>query len=512
MQPVKKCIAQNYLFMKKKLLPGFTNRALALLLGLLAFTNTTIAQLVAVTGNYTGNGEDNHSIEGLGFKPDFVLINSNTYHAQIGSSTFPANSTKDMYGGELRSGRITSLDLDGFTLGDNNKVNKNGEEYNYLAFKKEAGTLEMGSYTGNNTDNRDIVCTDFKPDMVIIISADNNEKPVFSAITMGADETLNFLNSSFLSDRIQAFNPDGFQVGKNRAVNADGKKYHYLALRNDPGKINVGSYEGDGTPNRIINNLGYGSFVMVKRSGKSGLHRNRNMPFDKSYYFKNANSVSNRIKENTTNGFELGISDEVNESGKVYHYVQINGLSNILPVKLISFNARIYQRNVDLVWETAAERDIETIEVERSKNQLNFTKIAQVWGAGNRNDTVSYIYTDTDPLEGESYYRLKMISKNGNFEYSEIKDIFISENTKNQFSISPNPFRGNQLELHYTHKEDFLKIDIVNADGVKADQVILYNGNRQLHIKSNLPPGIYFVIGNNGKSILFRKKMVKLQY
>lgn len=52
----------------------------------------------------------------------------------------------------------------------------------------------------------------------------------------------------------------------------------------------------------------------------------------------------------------------------------------------------------------------------------------------------------------------------------------------------------------------------VNADGVKADQVILYNGNRQLHIKSNLPPGIYFVIGNNGKSILFRKKMVKLQY
>jgi len=474
------------------------------------FFNTASAQLVAVTGKYTGTGNNNNAIVGLGFKPDFLLINSDQYHAQITTSTFPADNTKSMNGGSAKTGLIKSLDQDGFTLDDDNDVNKAGKTYNYLALKAEAGVVEMGSYIGNNTDDRNITGTSFQPEMVIIISEDNSQKPVYSANTMGADQSMNFLNSGFVSNRVQGFNSNGFQVGKNNAVNQSGTIYHFVAFRSMPGMVYIGYYTGDGVANRIIPEPGTGSFVMIKRDGKNAMHRNRDMPVNSSYSFKNSSSVSNRIKRNTSGGFELGDDNDVNQSGREYHYLKLIGLSTILPIDLISFDARASKEEVELQWEIAAGQGVSSFVVERSTDQLTFKEIGEILSLPG-NNSGGYDFTDKYPVQGYSYYRLKITGPAGKIEYSELKRIYIPLiKEENNFTIYPNPVTGNYVRIEQRIALDTLRVDLFDLSGQKLDSRLLTNGNSYFEFKNILLPGVYYLIGSANNSILFKEKIIKL--
>jgi len=475
------------------------------------FTVTSVlAQLSAITGSYIGDGTTNKPIYGLGFKPDFIFVKCDLFYAQLTTSTLPLNNTKDMNGGTPDPGVIKSLDDDGFTLGSDLKVNKANTVYNYLAVKVEPGVFEVGSYIGNSTDNRDITGTSFRPDMVIIISQDNNEKPLYSSNTMGPDQSMNFLNSGLVTDQIQAFNSNGFQVGKDKAVNVSGLKYHFIAMKHVPGKIFIGSYVGNGTDNRTITEPGKGSFTMIKMWGQHATCRMWDMLPGNSHYFKNTASVTDRIKQNTSTGFLLGMNNEVNQSGNVYHYMQILGINNALPVKLVSFEARSVEKIIMLEWQTATEQNSALFEVQRSYNGDNFETIYQVHGKGNSNELVSYNYIDSKPFLGYSYYRLKQIDIDGGFTFSEVRKILFEESSKAVFSFYPNPFRGNKIKLAYNGNESLIYLDIFNSDGKKMDSKILSNGNKILEFQESLKSGTYFLIGNNGQDIIFRDRIVKL--
>lgn len=498
--------------MKEYLLKRVAVYLATLLLFFLLLGNKNVhAQLVAITGQYTGTGNNNNSIVGLGFRPDIVLINSGAYNAQLTTSTFPVNATKDLNGGSLNAGLIRSLDLDGFTVDAGHKVNKAGTEFFFLALKAEPGVIEMGSYIGDNNDNRYIYGTSFQPEMVIVISENNSQKPVYSSVTMGIDNSMNFQNSGFLSDRIQSFDSNGFQVGKNKAVNESGIIYHFIAFRNVAGKVSIGSYTGDGSSNRIIPEPGLGSFVIVKRDGNNATHRNRDMPLNSAYYFKNSSSVSNRIIRNTSSGFELGNNNEVNEPGKEYHFLKLIGLSSILPVQLISFDAGIRQNKVELKWQTAPADNalIADYEIERSDDRVSFKSLVKVAGKYNNNDPADYFYEDINPLPGFSFYRLKITCRNGKTAYSEIKSIFLRGNQENIFTVYPNPLRGSRLNITQTNPYADIHIDIVDVNGTIKDTCILLKGTSWISFKNDLPAGIYYLIGNDGRAVVFRTRLLK---
>lgn len=467
------------------------------------------AQLKAITGIYVGDGSISRKITGLGFKPDFIIIKCDLYYAQIATSTLPANNTKDMNGGTPDPGLITSIDADGFTLSNNVKVNDLGTTYNFVAVQAEPGVFEVGSYVGNSTDNRNITGTTFRPDMVILISQDNNEKPLYSASTMNADQSMNFLNSVYVTDQVQAFNSNGFQVGKDKAVNVSGLRYHYIAMKHVPGKIYIGSYSGDGTNDRVVTGPGKGSFTMVKMGGQHALCRMWDMPVGKSHYFKNTASVVGRIERNTLNGFVVGGNNEINQAGNVYHFMQIYGINNILSVNISSFDIKKVEKNIELQWQTSEEKNNAFFVLERSRNGINFESIGQVAGKMNSNEMVSYKFIDANPLSGNSFYRLKTIDINGKIEYSEVKKIFIQQVVKEDFLFYPNPMQNNKLNIEYTGQDNTIFIDIMNSKGEKVDSKVLLNGNKSFDFKSNLPSGIYYLIGSNGKKELFRERVIK---
>ncbi len=138
------------------------------------------------TGHYEGNGTS-LSVTGLGFQPDFVTIKGDTAEeavARTSTMTSATNNTKPLVSGAaLTSNLITSLDTDGFSVGSDARVNSSGVEYHWVAFKAVSGEIAVGSYSGDDVDNRIIdisatsSSTDFQPDYVWVM-ADLGEKAV----------------------------------------------------------------------------------------------------------------------------------------------------------------------------------------------------------------------------------------------------------------------------------------------------------------------------------------------
>jgi hypothetical protein len=94
----------------------------------------------------------------------------------------------------------------------------------------------------------------------------------------------------------------------------------------------------------------------------------------------------------------------------------------ILPVKIISFDARKNGAVTDITWETVEETDINRYELERSLDGSLFETVKTVLS---RNNTGASIYSisDSRPAKGINYYRLKIIENSGRISYSRIATV-----------------------------------------------------------------------------------------
>ncbi|HEY1038492.1 MAG TPA: hypothetical protein VGF30_03760, partial [Bacteroidia bacterium] len=93
-----------------------------------------------------------------------------------------------------------------------------------------------------------------------------------------------------------------------------------------------------------------------------------------------------------------------------------------LPIQLVYFTAEgLKNHTVQLKWQTASETNNNYFELQRSTDDLNFTDIARIDGAGNSNTLINYKYIDENPIQGNNYYRLKQVDFDGNFHYSPIE-------------------------------------------------------------------------------------------
>ncbi len=99
----------------------------------------------------------------------------------------------------------------------------------------------------------------------------------------------------------------------------------------------------------------------------------------------------------------------------------------ILPVELARFTAKLVAGGVGLNWLTASEDGNDHFAVERSSNGRSFEQIGRVKGNGTRKVQTSYSFTDTDPLEGASYYRLKQVDEDGSYTYSAIVSVQVKQ-------------------------------------------------------------------------------------
>ena len=89
----------------------------------------------------------------------------------------------------------------------------------------------------------------------------------------------------------------------------------------------------------------------------------------------------------------------------------------VLPVDMRSFTLQNEGSHERLEWVTAYESNTDGFIVERGKTQYDFSQIGVVKAIG----AGGYMYMDENPLNGISYYRIKVMDMDGNFHYSKIE-------------------------------------------------------------------------------------------
>lgn len=104
--------------------------------------------------------------------------------------------------------------------------------------------------------------------------------------------------------------------------------------------------------------------------------------------------------------------------------------SKVLPVELSKFVVKSVDRQVKLEWETASERDNDYFAIERSSDGHHFTELTTIKGKGTTAFLSTYSFTDTNPIIGTSYYRLKQVDYSQAFEYSKVIDIHFKDDAE----------------------------------------------------------------------------------
>lgn len=190
---------------------------------------------VMKVGSYTGNGSASRSITGVGYAPEYAAVLP--AGAQRANHRFAGMTRGFQFDNDTGSTtRVTALDADGFTVGNNADVNTNGSTYHYITFNEVAGSVTSASYTGDNTDPRNLTGMGFRPAYAMIRANDTaaGRRGQHRPASQGDPDSLFYENQAAINTGIKSLLADGFQVGNNAAVNASGTTYHYLGFKDSP--------------------------------------------------------------------------------------------------------------------------------------------------------------------------------------------------------------------------------------------------------------------------------------
>ena len=185
-----------------------------------------------------------------------------------------------------------------------------------------------------------------------------------------------------------------------------------------------------------------------------------------------------------------------------------------LPISLLSFEATPLKDKVKLEWTTATETNNDYFTVERSADAENFEEVLREQGAGNSSQILSYTAIDNTPLIGTSYYRLKQTDYDGNFTYSDLVAVKISDvKSISKLVVYPNPTTNNRFNIMLDARQDeTAELIIYNSLGeiVKQVKVELAKGTNTFNIDlEKNAVGLYYIEFRNKDGVL-KSSVVKM--
>jgi len=193
------------------------------------------------------------------------------------------------------------------------------------------------------------------------------------------------------------------------------------------------------------------------------------------------------------------------------------GLIIVLPIELASFTAKYNDtKDVnDLAWETQTEINSDRFEIERRhETESEFYYIGEEQAEINSLNRVEYNYADADiEMNGDYFYRLKMIDIDGTYEYSEIRVATVERGTVISTSIYPNPaMRYINLDIESGERAD-VTATLLTDEGrlVRANAInqTVDAGFSNLSIDlDNVPGGAYILRVEVGSEVTFHKILV----
>lgn len=169
--------------------------------------------------------------------------------------------------------------------------------------------------------------------------------------------------------------------------------------------------------------------------------------------------------------------------------------STPLPVEMVAFTGLFAKDIVFLKWTTASELNNHYFEVEKSSDGVLFSPVGKIDGNGTKTGITNYTFSDVNPNESGSYYRLKQVDFDGKFEYSKI--IFVKDTDLTDLEIGariyPNPDHEDE-NLYLTGINDVEKINLFKLNGLSST-ILNFSENDGIYTISleGVGRGVYFI-------------------
>jgi hypothetical protein len=220
--------------------------------------------------------------------------------------------------------------------------------------------------------------------------------------------------------------------------------------------------------------------------------------------FNSTTGTAGKIKTHTTTDLTTDQLAQIRflraSDSKYYTAAQLFGTgevvataSEVLPIELLSFKAKLKNNVVELNWQTATETNNDYFVIERSVDGKVWEAIDTVKGAGTSLTLLNYLLVDEKPLLGSSYYRLKQVDFDQKFSYSDIAVVNF-EGFKIE-ALFPNPSDGNINLVMKSSIEASIDLTIYNAIGqmIKTQAMQITKGANTLHVQFEAANGKYLI-------------------
>ena len=170
-----------------------------------------------------------------------------------------------------------------------------------------------------------------------------------------------------------------------------------------------------------------------------------------------------------------------------------------LPINLVSFNGSLVNGKTALQWTTASEINAKEFIVEKSNNSIDYSEIGTVASKNAAGTSSSYAFDDAALKNGLNYYRLKMVDKDGSFQYSNVVVIKLDVKPSTALSVFPNPV-SNAITLSHSEAGAGAIVSIFALNGkLVSTKAVAKSATQTSFDVSALPAGAYvLVFDNNG--------------
>lgn len=174
---------------------------------------------------------------------------------------------------------------------------------------------------------------------------------------------------------------------------------------------------------------------------------------------------------------------------------------------LKNFKGVFNEQQVELSWATMMEAGVDYYEIQRSGDGMNFFDVDRIESKMTitTNDfQLNYQYSDAHPLKGTSFYRVKVVAKDGTVNQTPVVQINNSVITGTR--IYPTVVQSNTLFVESDKNLSGVKMEFFDLSGNKISETnwSSLNGRQTVQVSKagNVPTGTYVArLTANGENI-----------
>ncbi|SEP88553.1 T9SS type A sorting domain-containing protein [Neolewinella agarilytica] len=164
--------------------------------------------------------------------------------------------------------------------------------------------------------------------------------------------------------------------------------------------------------------------------------------------------------------------------------------NGVLPVSLLSFDARVMAKKVMLTWVVAEEFENESFEISISNDGFSFQPVTIVDGRGSAFTTQSYEVSDVPAFSGNVYYRLTQRDFSGANRELGIRSVRWEADAASGLSVFPNPGKAGQT-IRLQGVAEASRVDLLGMNGQVLRQLTVESG--QTIVPNDIAAGVYLL-------------------